>query len=117
MKLQIENKYQTIVDKVCNKEVEFNFEKYIKDNDIEVVDKADLEDYIYNYVYDCLLYNEGYIDHSNFNSDDNITILNLKEILEEYSYLIVPEKELTCCEKAAKDNYRYCPICGTKIVY
>ena len=118
MKLQIENKYQIIVDKVYNKEVEFNFEKYIKDNDIEVVDKADLEDYIYNYVDDCnLLYNEGDIDHLNFNSDDNITILNLKEILEEYSYLIVPKKELTCCEKAAKDNYRYCPICGNKIVY
>ena len=110
MKLQIENKYQIIVDKVYNKEVEFNFEKYIKDNDIEVVDKADLEDYIYNYVDDCnLLYNEGDIDHLNFNSDDNITILNLKEILEEYSYLIVPKKELTCCEKSAKYNsYNIC---------
>jgi hypothetical protein len=119
MKLQIENKYQIIVDKVYNTEVEFDFEKYIKDNDFTIEDNYDLETYIYEYIGDFqLLYNEGDVDHLlNFDFNDDITILNLEEILKEYSYLIHPKKELTCCERAAKDNYKYCPMCVTKIIY
>jgi len=118
MKLQIINHYQALEDRLFTGEVELDIEEYAKRFDIN--DEITLEEILYDYVsyeYEGNLYNEGDNIYDEYDNNNTLIITNLSELLEEYSYLIVPKKELTCCEKAAKDNYRYCPICGNKIVY
>ena len=116
MKLQIKNEYQVLKDRVFTGEVELNIEGYIKSNGIEIISKETLSDILYYYLnYECDEVTT--IDNEIAYGGCEFEILNIDKILEEYSYLIVPEKELTCCERAAKNSYRYCPVCGTKIIY
>lgn len=121
MKLQIKNEYEISVTKVFNAEIDFDIEKYIKEYEIEIPSKEDLEEILVDfprYSYDDILMDkEDYLSGAYLEGTGEITITNLEELVEYYSYLIVPIKILSCCERAADRDSIYCPVCGSKIIY
>jgi hypothetical protein len=112
MRVVLKNEYSIQVPKVFVTEVEVNIEEWLKDYVFN--DEGDLryrlEDLIWDIEYECFA--EGDTDIEN---DDLETFIeNMDELVEKYSYLIVPEPEQSCCEKASQGS-NFCNTCGKKL--
>ena len=122
MYIQLEKQYAIVKPKTNNITIEFNIEEYIKENEIEINDEDDLRIVIQEWIdYDC---EEIYYDQKDWyaNIIDNSfvetnLVLNMEELIKEYSYLIIPKKVETCCDIAKTYRNRFCPDCGTKLTY
>ena len=87
-----------------------SLEKYLKEREINHEDNLWAE--IYNYV----LYSSNIEvydpihDKDVIEDSDDLTITNMDELMEHFSYLIKPESE--CCKNQTTN---YCGTCGRKL--
>ncbi len=114
MKAKVKTNYQIIEDKSYEASINLDFEAYAKENELEIEDKDDLE----SYLMDCISESDQLFispDHINIADEysEERDILNMEELIEYYSFLIVPSTK-TCCDDAPW-NATYCPTCGKKL--
>lgn len=114
MKAKVKTTYQIIEEKFYETSIHLNFEAYVKENELEIETKEDLE----NALSDCLFEsNESFIspDHVDISDDytEDTNILNMEELVEYYSYLIIPSTKT--CRDDAPYGSNFCPICGKKL--
>jgi len=79
----------------CLEDIEFNLVDFFK----------------WESIFDEDCYNKDDIEYCN--GEEDIQINNISEIVNYFSYLINPTKDINCCELHKGCNY--CPDCGTKL--
>ena len=98
-----EVKTETIDDEIILNELE----KYTTENDLSIETEGELEYTINDVLCDTIL--------PKFSK--NLELLNISFDIEKYKHLIddsnYMENSRTCCDDYS--NYKYCPICGTKL--
>ena len=111
MEIKIRNAYSIIEPKEFFTSFEFDVESYLKDK--EISDKDDLRYLLDNIIWEddvqYELYAEGDVDKET--ADLKIFFENLDELVEQYSYLIVPLPKKTGCDVAPWGS----TYCGKKL--
>ena len=121
MEIKYKHKYVMALSRKESKDglIDIDIDRFIKYCEGSAIEsQEDLESLLDEYIWD------NYEDltlplNSNEEQDDLDTdtfeITNLKEVTKQLSYNI---KILTCCEKNARyHNYKFCPDCGSKMIY
>lgn len=114
MEIKLRNTYSITEPKEFLTSFDFDVENYLKDKNIS--DKDDLRYTLEDIVWEDNSHYQYYAkgDEDKENDDVEVFIENLDELVEQYSYLIVPPLEPTCCDDAPFGS-TYCNTCGKKL--
>lgn len=120
MEIKIETTYEVSVFKTNKIVIEdTELDKYLENPSKHgrIMDTSDLKEYILDYMWELDLDLINPEDRNSLIEDsEEITVTNLEELLEKYSYKILKDPDTkSCCNNPIYENFYYCPICGSKL--
>ena len=118
MKIEIKGTYEVASIKTEQKILDVDLDQYFKDlkeDNILIESEEELKEYIDDHLRwdldSTIILPE---DEANYLDDsEKYEIVNMDEIVEKYSHIIV-KGQVVCCNNH-DSGYNYCPICGKKL--
>lgn len=117
MKAELISNYTIWTSYRYSEEINKELEDELKSN-LPILSKEDLKcmiDDYFNYYLEIKINPEDEYSFDDYNS--TVIVENINEIVEYFSYLIEPEKNVcsNCGRNNNDEHFQYCPNCGTKL--